>query len=83
MAFGFPFAVLGLVLVIVKARFRYPKELLNFDGYPMTLSSLWLPGISLLRSIRAYFPASYFNPGCDCAVCTGRQLYWALFAQWI
>ena len=48
MAFGFPFAVLGLVLVIVEARFRYPKELLNFDGYPMTLSSLWLPGILVI-----------------------------------
>ena len=43
MAFGFPFAVLGLVLVIVEAKFRYHREVLNFEGYPMTLSNLWLP----------------------------------------
>jgi len=48
MAFGFPFAVLGLVLVIVEAKFRYPEELLNFKGYPMTLSSLWLPGVLVI-----------------------------------
>lgn len=48
MAFGFPFAVLGLVLVIVEARFRYPGEVANFEGYPMTPSSLWLPGILVI-----------------------------------
>jgi len=48
MAFGFPFAVLGLILVIVEAKFRYPNELFNFEGYPMTPSSLWLPGILVI-----------------------------------
>ncbi len=48
MAFGFPFAVLGLVLVIVEAKFRYQREVLNFEGYPMTLSNLWLPCILVI-----------------------------------
>jgi hypothetical protein len=43
MAFGFPFAVLGLVLVIIEARFRYHEEVLKFEGFPMAVSSLWLP----------------------------------------
>jgi len=43
MAFGFPFAVLGLLLVIAEARLRYHDEVLNFEGFPMTLTSLWLP----------------------------------------
>ena len=42
-AFGFPFAVVGLVLVIAEARFRYHEEVSSFEGYPMTLSNLWLP----------------------------------------
>ena len=48
MAFGFPFAVLGLVLVIVEAKFRYQREVATFEGYPMTLSNLWLPGILVI-----------------------------------
>lgn len=48
MAFGFPFAVLGLLLVIVEARFRYPEEVKNFPGYPMTLANLWLPVILVI-----------------------------------
>ena len=45
MAFGFPFAVIGLVLVIIEARLRCPEDVLKFEGFPMTLSSLWLPCI--------------------------------------
>ena len=48
MAFGFPFAVVGLGLVIVEAKFRYHREVLNFEGYPMTLSNLWLPCILVI-----------------------------------
>lgn len=48
MAFGFPFAVLGLLLVIVEAKFRYHREVSNFEGYPMTLSNLWLPCILVI-----------------------------------
>ena len=43
MAFGLPFAALGLMLVIIEAKWRYPKEVSKFEGYPMTPSSLWLP----------------------------------------
>ncbi len=43
MLIGLPFAVIGLLLVIVEARIRYRGELENFAGYPITLSSLWLP----------------------------------------
>lgn len=45
MAFGLPFAVLGLILVIIEAEFRYPEKVKAFAGYPMTPSSLWLPCI--------------------------------------
>jgi hypothetical protein len=48
MAFGLPFAILGLVVVIVEAKFRYPEEVKNFVGYPMTPSSLWLPGVLVI-----------------------------------
>lgn len=48
MAFGLPFAALGLALVIIEAMYRYHQEVLNFEGYPMTASSLWLPGILLI-----------------------------------
>ena len=48
MAFGFPFAILGLILVIVEAKFRYHQEVLSFEGYPMTPSGLWLPGVLVI-----------------------------------
>ncbi len=48
MVFGFPFAVIGLVLVIAEAKFRFPKEVLSFEGFPMTLSSLWLPCVLVI-----------------------------------
>jgi len=48
MAFGLPFAALGLVLVIIEAMYRYRQEVLNFEGFPMTASSLWLPSILLI-----------------------------------
>lgn len=48
MAFGIPFAVLGLIILIVEARLRYSNEVLNFKGYPMTPSSLWLPGVLVI-----------------------------------
>ena len=48
MAFGFPFAVVGLVVVIVEAKFRYPAEVENFVGYAMTPANLWLPSVLVL-----------------------------------
>jgi hypothetical protein len=48
MAFGFPFAILGLILIIIEANFRYPKEISNFKGYPITPSNLWLPGVLVI-----------------------------------
>ena len=48
MTFGFPFAVLGLILIIVEAKFRHPEEVKAFAGYPMTLSNLWLPGVLVI-----------------------------------
>ena len=43
MAFGFPFALVGFVVVIAEAKFRYQREVATFEGFPMTLSNLWLP----------------------------------------
>ena len=43
MAFGLPFAALGLALVIIEAMWRSPGDVSKFEGYPMTASSLWLP----------------------------------------
>lgn len=40
---GLPFAVVGLLLVFVEARFRYRSELAEFEGYPLTVANLWLP----------------------------------------
>ena len=48
MAFGFPFAVLGLVVVIIEAKFRYPEEVKNFIGYAMTPANLWLPSVLVI-----------------------------------
>lgn len=48
MTFGLPFAALGLTLVILEAKWRYPKEVSKFEGYPMTLSSLFLPSFLLV-----------------------------------
>ncbi|MBE0583262.1 MAG: hypothetical protein IH612_05800 [Desulfofustis sp.] len=43
MAVGLPFAVLGLLIVFVEARWRYRLELQEFEGYPLTVANLWLP----------------------------------------
>ena len=43
MLIGLPFAVIGLLLVIVEARIRYSGELENFAGYPVSVSSLRVP----------------------------------------
>ena len=48
MLIGFPFAVVGLILLLVEAKLRYREEVLNFVGYPMTISSLWLPGLLVI-----------------------------------
>ena len=43
MMFGFPFAVLGILLIIAEAQLRFRARLDEFEGYPITLSSLWVP----------------------------------------
>ena len=40
---GLPFTIMGLLLVYSEARIRYPREVDNFVGYPMHLSSLRVP----------------------------------------
>jgi hypothetical protein len=40
---GFPFTVMGLVVVYTEARMRYPQEVDSFVGYPMHLNSLKIP----------------------------------------
>ena len=45
MACGLPFAILGLVLLIVGARLFHRGEVQSFQGYPITVANLWLPGV--------------------------------------
>ena len=45
MMFGFPFAVLGFLLVVAEARLRFRARLDDFEGYPINLSSLWVPAL--------------------------------------
>ncbi len=40
---GLPFTFMGLLLVMIEARFRYPSEVENFIGYPIHLQSLGIP----------------------------------------
>lgn len=40
---GLPFALIGLIGVIVEAQLRYRTELKVFRGYPISVSSLWVP----------------------------------------
>ncbi len=40
---GLPFALIGLTVVIVEAQLRYREELAVFRGYPISVSSLWVP----------------------------------------
>lgn len=42
-ALGLPFAVVGLAVVVIEARLRHAGELADFEGYPLTVASLWLP----------------------------------------
>ena len=48
MACGLPFAILGLAILVVGARLYNYEEVLNFKGYPITYSNLWLPGILVI-----------------------------------
>jgi hypothetical protein len=48
MAFGLPFAMVGLIVVMVEAQFRYPDEVKQFTGFAMTPSNLWLPGVLVI-----------------------------------
>ena len=42
---GLPFALVGLVVVYAEARWRYPREMEDFVGYPIKLNSLLIPGL--------------------------------------
>ncbi len=48
MACGLPFAILGLVLLIVGARLFHNSEVQSFQGYPITVANLWLPGVLVI-----------------------------------
>ena len=48
MAAGLPFALVSLALVYAEARLRYSGEIDGFVGYPLRLSSLWIPGLLAL-----------------------------------
>ncbi|NNK96294.1 MAG: hypothetical protein HKP41_18240 [Desulfobacterales bacterium] len=43
MMVGLPFAILGLLVILLEARFCYQDRLVDFAGYPMTASSLKVP----------------------------------------
>ena len=45
---GLPFTLVGFLLVYVEARFRHPREVENFVGYPTHFSALKLPVILIL-----------------------------------
>jgi len=45
MIIGLPFAVVGLLVILLEARIRYRNRLNDFSGYPLTVSSLQVPVI--------------------------------------
>ena len=45
MVTGLPFAVAGLLVVYLEARLFYPGEVSDFVGYPLKVTSLWIPGL--------------------------------------
>ncbi len=55
MIFGVPFAVLGFLLIIAEAQIRFKVELDDFEGYPITLSSLWVPSLLALFVLLGHF----------------------------
>ena len=40
---GLPFALIGMTVIIIEARLRFRREVNNFRGYPISVSSLWVP----------------------------------------
>lgn len=48
---GFPFMLAGLAVVYFEARLRYAKEVAEFVGYPMHLSSLKIPSLLVFTVI--------------------------------
>ncbi len=38
-----PFALVGLMVVLLEARTRYRKEVADFEGYPLGIENLWIP----------------------------------------
>lgn len=48
---GLPFTLLGLLVVLIEARFRYRSELENFVGYPMHLQSLSIPMLLVITVV--------------------------------
>ena len=48
MVTGLPFAIVGLLLVYIEARLFYSDEVSDFVGYPLKVTSLWVPGLLAL-----------------------------------
>lgn len=45
MAVGLPFAVIGYLYVVTMAQWRNRDEVARFEGYPITVSALWVPAL--------------------------------------
>jgi len=52
---GLPFTIMGLVVVYSEARFRYPKEVDGFVGYPIHLNSLKIPFILVVSVVLGFW----------------------------
>ncbi len=50
---GLPFTIAGFLVVYSEARLRYPKQVDNFVGYPMQVSSLGVPALLVLSVVIA------------------------------
>ena len=55
MACGLPFAILGLAVVVAGARLYHYDEVLNFKGYPINSSNLWLPVLLVISVLLGHF----------------------------
>jgi hypothetical protein len=55
MIFGFPLAVLGFLLIVIEARIRFKTQLDDFEGYPITITSLWVPSLLALSVLLGHF----------------------------
>ena len=54
MSVGLPFALTGLLVIIVEARIRFKNRITDFAGYPLTISSLQAPVILAISVVLGY-----------------------------